>query len=393
MRIIHNTLLAGREAYGVGEVVRSLARAQAAQMDVTIVCQDMDEGEFIHEREAGVKMRLLPRRAPMLMGFHPAYLMDHSLKRYDIVHQHNSWMGNSVFSLRMDRTGVPVVYAPHGTLAPEALKRSRLKKKVAMRLYEGKLLRRANALQALSIREREDIRRLGLTAPVAVIPNGIDDSFLHRPLSGQNFQRKHGLPDAKKTLLFLARLDPIKGLDLLLPLLAEDAEFRLQWCLVLAGPITATYRDELQEVIRRYQLEEYVRLVGPLFGQDKLDAYDACDAFVLPSRSEAMPMVVLEAMARGKPVLVTEATPIEEITTHRAGIKTGFSLQERATGLAEFLRLPPEELRRMGAAGRMIVEGSYRWGHIANMTHELYAWLLGHRSVPPDFVSLVSTSK
>lgn len=388
MRVIHNIYKLGRASFGVGEVVRFLARAQARTMEVAVVSQDGPQEDFHPELAAGVRLHRLPDSALARLGFHPAYFTRRGLRRYDVVHQHSSWMANGLFSVLASYSGAKVVYTPHGTLAPEALRQSRLKKRVALALYERWLLRRSAAVQALSLRELEDVRRFGVGAPVAVIPNGVDDFTVDRPVNRTAFRERLGLPGDRKVLLFLGRVNPIKGLDLLLPLLGQNPTFRASWMLVLTGPTEEPFLSELKRLVQEHHLEDLVRFTGSLFGEDKLDAYDGCDAFVLPSRSEAMPMVVLEAMARRKPVLVTEVTPIREIEEKQAGLRTGLSLEERRRGLETLLAMTDEERQAMGERGHSVVASTYRWTQVSAMTQQLYTWLLDPSRPRPVFVFL-----
>ncbi|MFC4639990.1 glycosyltransferase [Deinococcus hohokamensis] len=386
MKVIHNIYKLGQASFGVGEVVRSLAKAQARDLNVAVVSQDGSEEAFLEELAAGIRLYRLGPHGFARLGFHPGYFANPLLRGYEIVHQHSSWTANSLFSILASFTGSKVIYTPHGTFAEEARRKSRLKKFAALLLYEKWVLSRSSVIQALSRRELTDLRRAGLQKPIAVIPNGVDSHTIERPVAKTAFRERFNLPPDKQVLLFLSRINPIKGIDLLLPLLADNNTFRTSWVLVLAGPSEPTFQKQLEEIIQSHKLQDHVIFTGPLYGEEKLDAYDGCDAFVLPSRSEAMPMVVLEAMARRKPVLVTNVTPLEELEQENAGIRTGLSIRERAKGLETLMALNAQELQDMGERGYQVVASKYRWEHICTMTQELYAWLLDRRRPQPPFV-------
>lgn len=386
LSVLHNVPKLGRAAHGVGAAVRSLSRAQAALMSVAVVVQDGPGEQFPAEEAAGVKLYRLPAHPLARHGFHPLFFRDRRVRGHQIVHQHSTWTAVSVLSLWLAARGAKVIYTPHSGLHPALSGNGRLRKLLASWVYERWVLRRAAAVQALSHAELQDVRRLGVQAPVAVIPNGVDDELLYSPARPGRLRARLGLDPQRRILLFLSRVQPVKGIDVLIPLLAEQSEFRASWVLVVVGPGQPEFLATLGDLARQSGLGEQVVFAGPLYGDDKIDAYDDCDAFVLPSLLEGMPMVVLEAMARRKPVLATTATPIPEIETHAAGFLSGLSLPERREALGRLLALTDEERRAMGQRAHEVVEHSYRWQMVAGMTLHLYRWLLDPRLPRPDFV-------
>jgi poly(glycerol-phosphate) alpha-glucosyltransferase len=124
---------------------------------------------------------------------------------------------------------------------------------------------------------------------------------------------------------------------------------------------------------------------GPLFGPDKDAAYRACDAFILPSFSEGLPMAVLEAWAYAKPVLMTPECNLPEGFAADAAIRVETSAESIQNGLESLFRLLPSELCLLGSHGRSLVANRFSWSQIASQMHEVYTWLLGGGS-KPDFL-------
>jgi glycosyltransferase involved in cell wall biosynthesis len=303
-----------------------------------------------------------------------------------VVHQHGIWTGISrVTNIMRKVRGVATVVAPHGSLEKWALARSRWKKRIALSLYEKSNLKNASCLYACSNQEVGSFRDFGLKNPVAVIPNGISHSWIESSGDSNAFRLKFNLPPEKQLILFLSRITPIKGLPLLMDALDVVRENLKNWLLVVAGSDEFNHKTEVTNKIRELGLERYVRFVGLLLGQEKRDAFSAAEFFVLPTKREAAPVVVLEALGAAVPVLTTKGAPWENLAKHQCGWWTEISVEGLAEALSDALRSSPDRLRSMGVRGKELVLNKYTWSKSALMTVELYDWLLGRRE-KPDFV-------
>ena len=125
-----------------------------------------------------------------------------------------------------------------------------------------------------------------------------------------------------------------------------------------------------------------VLFLGPLFGPDKASAYSHCDAFILPSVSEGLPMVILEAWAYGKPVLMTPECNLPEGFTANAAIRIGPNVESIVQGLAQLLRSPSSDLCSLGANGRQLVAEKFAWPQIGVDMKSVYEWVLGRGPKP-----------
>jgi glycosyltransferase involved in cell wall biosynthesis len=120
-----------------------------------------------------------------------------------------------------------------------------------------------------------------------------------------------------------------------------------------------------------------VLFLGPQFGDDKAACYRNCDAFILPSLSEGLPMVVLEAWAYGKPVLMTPQCNLPEGFAANAAIRIETSVESIEQGLRELFLTPDSALRGTGERGRALVAGKFTWPKVAAEMKSVYAWALG----------------
>ena len=313
-------------------------------------------------------------------GFSPGLSNALAATSQDVLHQHGIWQLWSRDVLRWGRqTSKPVVISPHGMLDPWALRNSSWKKQLAMTLYEGQNLRSAACLHALNESEANSFGALGLTNPIAVIPNGValpDGRGHPRPafLSG----------DDRKVLLFLGRIHPKKGVCETLEAWAEVLHQRPQlgreWCLVVAGWDDGNYLKALRARVAALGLNGHAHFAGPLFGDGKAACLANASAFILASHSEGLPMAVLEAWAYRLPVFMTKACNLPE------GFMVGGAIEisARPVALAKALleRLDDPALAQVGQAGRLLVEQRFTWDRVADEMLSVYNWQLSGGTAP-----------
>ena len=299
----------------------------------------------------------------------------------DLIHLHGIWLNFSHYVVSWSRRNQqPLVVSPHGMLEPWALNHKKFKKKLAWWLYQKRDLTFAKAFHACSTQEAEHIRALGFKQPIAVIPNGV---LLPQLPSECEVREVKKLAGEKKTALFLSRINPKKGLPMLLDVWAKLAP--KDWRLVIAGNDDSDHLPVLQRKIQELDLSSSVEIVGPLFGDDKTQAYLNADIFVLPSYSENFGIVVTEALGYQVPVLTTTGCPWEELQTERCGWWVEPTPVGIEKGLKAALEVTDEQRSEMGVRGRELVKQKYLWPAIAANTSDFYQWLLG-KGDQPDFV-------
>lgn len=393
MRIVHTTCDIGPTSFGIGPVVLQILRTQiqlghqaslwclSTEEDVAwaSTTNDLDADAIIRFRSQG----------PDRLAWSPAMeraAMDPDRSRVDIVHQHSLWTAISRVTSKLRRQqNVPTVIAPHGTLQSWALRRSRLKKRIACIGYETENLRSASCFHAVADTEIADIRMYGLSAPVAVIPNAVSESWIQSTGDANRFREAFGIPSDRRILIFLSRVTPKKGIPMLLKAIHACGKRFDDWMLTIAGADEFGHQAEVETLISELGLVHSVKLVGPLLNQIKRDAFAAAEIFVLPSYSEGAPMVIPEALGVGVPVLATKASPWPALSTHSCGWWTEISQQGIQEALLDAIESSPDRLKEMGAKGRVLISDEYTWPRIAPRTLLVYDWLL-HRGPRPDFV-------
>ncbi len=377
----------GGPAVSVSGLAAALARAG---IGTTIAALDYPEHgvpvAVAGVRSIGSRPSRLGRR---MRGWSPVLRRSilEAAREADILHSHALWMVPGIYARQAAvRFGRPLVISPRGMLDPWSLARSRGKKRIAAWLYENRNLRAARLLHATSDLEAEAIRRYGLRQPIAVLANGIDlpgpGAAARREVLEARFPELRG----SRWLLFLGRLDPKKGLDLLLEIWRELGARAPDWRLVIAGPDLGGYGARIVAAVTADpELRSRTTFTGMLEGEEKSAALAHAELFVLPTRGENFGIAVAEALAHGTPVLTTTAAPWEVLRERGCGWWVAPEVEELRGALAGALRLPPGELARMGALGRDVVAEQFSWDSIGERWVEVYRWVLSG-GAPPDCV-------
>jgi glycosyltransferase involved in cell wall biosynthesis len=291
------------------------------------------------------------------------------------VHLHGIWEPVlRAGGLVADDIGAPYTVTPHGMLDPWSLRQHAFKKRLAMRLGYRRMLVHAAFIHALNNEEARLMKPLSLGRPSEVIPNGIFlDELAVTPPAG-TFRTAHPQLGDAQFVLFLSRLHEKKGLDYLADAFAMVAETHPHVKLVVAGPDGGARADFISR-IEQAGIRDRVLLVGPLYAADKYGAMIDATCFCLPSRQEGFSVAIIEALACGLPVVVSENCHFEEIDTAGAGRVVRLEAEAIATALRGMLTNEATRLE-MSERGRRLVHENYTWPQIAQMTIAAYerAW-------------------
>ncbi len=331
----------------------------------------------------GVKVWYFP--VPFLRRLYWSPRMAHALQgqmpSFDIVHTHSVFLWPTWAAARAATLhGVPYVAAPRGMLVADLIKRkSRLLKTAWIRLIERGNLEHAAAIHVTSRIEGDDLAGFNLRLPpVRIVPNGVD--LVPADAEGDNEGRAAvaALTAGPRTLLFIGRINWKKGLDRLIPAMAQLAETHL----LIAGNDEEAYQPVLEALARQHGVEHRVRFIGPAYGADKLALLRHASALVVPSYSENFGNVVLEAMAAGCPVVVTPEMGVADIVRESgAGIVVDGAPSALAAGIAQIL-FDPNALEAMSANGIAAVERQYGWDTVAQQMEAVYQACLAGRPAP-----------
>jgi glycosyltransferase involved in cell wall biosynthesis len=280
----------------------------------------------------------------------------------DIVHLHGVFTPRNCTVARTLRA--PYTLSPHGGYAPESLAYHALRKRVFRRALELPMLQRSRGVFALTSSEREELRSFGVTRPIVVAPNGIEE--IPDDHDRTVLRRELGVPPGDRIALYLGRIDlREKRLDEVVRALVRAPD----WHLVLLGSDFRGQLAEIHTLSRSLRVDDRVHLPAARRGTELLTAVAGADVVVLMSRSEGMSMAMLDAFAAGAPLLVS---PEVERRSRVAAAGAGWLCAPHAVG-ARLRTLDPQELRAAGAAAAAlapqlawdVVVGDYERGYEA----------------------------
>lgn len=297
----------------------------------------------------------------------------------DVVHVHALWEEIQHRAARLaGKLNKPYLFTPHGMLDPWSLSQSRIKKRIYLALRLRRDLAFASALHFADELERDLAAGLSLPAPALVEKHIVDLSeFQNLPPRGQ-LRARHPMLGDRPIVLFLSRLHAKKGLDLLIPAFAKlkskDAS------LVLAGPAEAEYQSHLTELARQHGVLDRTLFTGMLYGTDRVAAMVDANVFVLPSHQENFGIVVIEALAAGTPVVISDQVNIHrQITEAQVGLVVSVNIDSIADALDRYLT-DPSSRARAAARARPFVWKNYDRQEIARRWCEHYQRLVSeHR--------------
>jgi glycosyltransferase involved in cell wall biosynthesis len=309
-----------------------------------------------------------------------SYLQQLTQLRGPILHLHGLWMGFQWVAARVAyRQSIPVLLSPHGMLNSWHLRQTgfkELRKLIYWRTMAYPAFRHIPLIHAVTPRERDDLARWFPGQAIRVIPNALD-------LEAMDYLRSKAGDDSSAPvdepyLLFLGRLHPVKGIDLLIEAFAKCIKgTRRNFRLLIAGPESdPAYSAALKSLVRLSGVEEKVTFLGPIWGQpEKISLYRHAWAFCAPSQTEVMGLVNLEAASVEVPVVTTHETGLggwEE----GGGVLVHPQVEELSRALNQVFSWSDHERQERGRKLRQLVERRYSWPAVGPQWLELYAGLV-----------------
>lgn len=302
--------------------------------------------------------------SPYIVSWELAIALHKNIKKFDLVHIHGLYrFPQAVAAFFARKYKVPYIIRPHGSLDPFLFhqKRNKLIKRIYEYIILIRILNSASALHFTTEEEKQLVQPLNLKTPGIVIPNGLDVSkYTNLPSYGR-FRGKHNLDDNIKIILHFGRINFKKGLDILVKSFAQVARERDDVRLVIAGPDNEGYGVEVRKWLKQENVYSKAIFTGMLQGDDALEVLRDADIFALPSYTENFGMAVVEAMACGLPVVISDKVNIwREIQKAQAGLVTSCDANEV---VASFFRLldNDNERKKLADTGNKFVRETYSW--------------------------------
>lgn len=364
---------AGGPAYSIPRLCESLREAGAAVDLLTISTPEGDRRTTPHR---SFPLGLLPAKLGHAPGMWRWLKENAAAGRIDITHSHNLWAMPSIFpDWLAHKHGIPHVVSPRGTLTEYSMSIGSSFKRLHWPLVQRPALLRAACFHATATSEIDDIRRLGFRQPIALLPIGVDLPDARPPAPREN-----------KTVLYLGRLHPEKGVANLIDAWPDVERQRPDWNLRIVGPDTVGYRRELERQVERLNLKR-VAFGKARFGEAKFEEYRAASLYVLPSPTENFGVSVAEALACETPAIANHGAPWKGLLDEDCGWWIPNGARALTDTLLSATSLDSDRRTAMGRNGRAYVSGAFGWQGIAESMLQVYEWLLG-RAAMPDCVYL-----
>ncbi len=397
--------LGGKDTGGMNVYVRDLTRAlgpKGIHVDVFTRSQDEHVPHVLHDLGYGNRVVHIPAgpEVPLakdaLVGHIPEFVQgimrfaESKSLRYDVIHSHY-WMSGIAARDLKKAWGSPVVHMFHtlGLMKQRVARRPGEVEGEYRLLGEKEVFRSADRIISATPAEVAQIQWLYKikTNNVVVIPPGVDTSHFY-PISPDEAKEYIGVPPCANMLLFVGRIEPLKGVDALIQAIAILRQRGVYVCLSVIGgepggaDVENAEMRRVQEMSRQAGLDDLVTFLGKR-SQDTLPYYySAADAVVVPSHYESFGMVALEAMACGVPVVASQVGGLAFLVQDG---ETGYTVpaddpQALADHLAVLLQYPDLRARLGRNAAELAKE--YAWDKIADRMIDVYKGLVSQECSP-----------
>ncbi len=389
MRILHITPSLDPEWGGPTKVVFELTEALAKKGVRISIFAPLGNGVGkTLEKPDGVDLTLFPQGflSRFWTSFSPPLgrACQREILNFDLVHIHEIWHHPHFAAYSAAKKArKPYIVTIHGALELWCLDHKALKKKIYATFIQKGILKQASGLHAMTEEEVDGISNFVDNKMdnknIFVIPSGVDLGSFQKLPPHPGIEKVYPELNGKKVILFLGRLHPVKGIDILAKAFGAILNTRSDVHLMVCGPDSHGYKSSIERILKEDGALGNTTFTGMVSGLHKLAILFRADIFVLPSYSEGFSVSVLEAMACGLPVIITRQCNFIEVRTRGAGEVIEPSVPQLARSLSDLLA-KPQVRKKMGEIGRQLVAEKFTWDKIADQMIEVYKGILSTRN-------------
>ena len=357
---------AGGPSRSVPMLVKGLAELGVDVTLMTICSENMN----VHALEGSTaKLKLL--EPSFSQGEIAQYLKD---EKFQLIQIQSMWeLPYHKVMVEARRLGIPYIVTPRGMLEPWSLSQKKWKKKLAWWLYQRNDVQQSVCVFTTAKKEAEHVSELGVTACKAVIPNGIETS---------SYPCKTSVDQVKKQVLFLGRMHVKKGIEILFDAWKRIHADYSDWRLLVVGNGEIEYIQSLENRMESLGLKDSIKVLPPVYGNDKIRLYQESALLCLPSFSENFGMVIAEAMSCGTPVITTTDCPWDILNETNTGWCIHLSVDNLERALREALSMSSAELYDRGQRASQLICDNFDYRSVTRKTLSLYEWLLNGGKKP-----------
>jgi len=301
----------------------------------------------------------------------------------DLFHLHGAWLRAMYYGAETARVGrIPYVVEVMGMYEPYSLQQKWPRKRLARLWFQDAILRGASCLHVNSSQEARNLRSLGFSTPIAVLPVGVAMPSGHDSKVMDSSSSSLRQLDGRPFVLFLSRIHSKKGIEILLSAWSAIHKKHPEMMLVVAGTGAPDYLAKCRQQAEESGIAESCLWPGQVSDEQKNWLLSHARLLALPTYSENYGNVIAEALAHGTPVITTDTTPWHEVTSRECGWIVPPQVAELTEALDAALGMPPEVLATMGARGRVWAQESFSIESVLGSLEQVYGWLLGNASRP-----------
>lgn len=273
-----------------------------------------------------------------------------------VVHVHGIWYPLSVLaSIYAAVRGIPLVTSLHGSVHPIAFAHKRLKKLLAWRAYQKRVVGLSDIIHVTTEQESRYAGDVGVRVERIVVPIGVRRKTDRLDVDNAKVENR---------VVFIGRLHPIKGVEQLIDAWLQISPSYPNAKLEIVGDGDREYVGQLKRKVQLSAACDSVEFSGVKYGEDKWSAIKKASALVLPSKSENFGIVVIESLSVGTPVLSTFGTPWKDLLDYSCGWLARSETEDLKAALDEVMSSDVEHLKKMGENGRRLVLEKYSWDKV-----------------------------
>ena len=282
---------------------------------------------------------------------------------FDIVHFHLMWMlDKNTILAALKKKRIPYILTVHGAYAPNLI--DNIRKKISMRTFEKSYLENAKSLHALCYEEKAYLRDLGLEMPIYVIPNGISLAEIEKINNSKNLTNP--FDSQFINLVWVGRIREDKNvLGIVRSLLFLNEDMRSKIKIHIVGNGIEDYIHKVKKEISKNNLEKNVIFHGPKYKEEKYQFILNSDIYIQPSFSEGISFSILDAMACGKPMILTRQTNMTYYYNKNFYEMTEPYPEDIAQSI-EKLALNEELRERLGNNSKNMIDTIFNWDSLIN---------------------------
>lgn len=365
MKVLHSGTLVASAGGPAMSTYLTLKGLRGTGIDAELIAFPLHAGDKLRGND--VPMHFTESNPITPLGFAYTYKKNIlALGDYDIYHAQGVWQWNTyALACAARKQGKPYLITPRGMLYPQDIaKHNTFFKKLSLKLRLLKDLNRAACVHVTCEEEMKHCRNLGVTAPVAVIPN---------PVEIKDYScRKQ---DNVRRIGYLGRLSPRKNVEGLIEAFRVLGDEAKEAELLIIGGGDEQYERYLHQLVDDNHLDN-VRFTGFLSGEEKDKALASCSVLAMPSEFENLGNVILEGLVRRIPCIATTGTPWEELQTWHCGWWVPYTQDDITYAVRSAINATDEKLQFLGQNGRRLMEERYSVEAIAQQMKLLYEWIL-----------------